>query len=298
MATVDSVGPMTPPAWRVGDVTVTAIVELDLPAPFSMLLPDATPDVVAEQRWLVPQWAVDTETMVLRMQALVIESGDRRIVVDTCIGNDKSRPGFDFFSDLQTSFLADLSAAGFAPDTIDTVTCTHLHVDHVGWNTQLVDGAWVPTFTNARYLFSRTEYDHWLAECDGDHMHARPFQDSVRPVVDAGLAEFVEPPHQLTDEVSLVPTVGHTPGHCSVLIESHGHRATITGDMTHHPIQLARPELASSADTDQVRSTATRRTFIADVCDTEMLVIGTHFGEPSAGHLRRVDGAVRFVPAD
>ncbi|MGI9604115.1 MAG: MBL fold metallo-hydrolase [Acidimicrobiales bacterium] len=286
---------MGTPSWQIGAVTVTAVVEIDTEVPFAFLLPGATPDVVAAESWVLPHWAVDTETMVLRLQALAVESQDRRIVVDTCVGNNKPRPGLDLFDQLQTSFLDDLEAAGFAPDTIDTVLCTHLHIDHVGWNTRLVDGAWVPTFANARHLFARAEYEHWLAECDGDHMHASSFHDSVRPVVDAGMADFVDPPFHLTDEVSLVPTTGHTPGHCSVLIESDGQRAYITGDMSHHPIQLARPALASSADTDQAGSTATRERFVDEVCDTDTIVIGTHFGAPGAGRLRRVDGGVRFV---
>ncbi|MEQ8841623.1 MAG: MBL fold metallo-hydrolase [Acidimicrobiales bacterium] len=284
--------------WQIGDITVTAIVEMDLPIPFVGLLPTATPDVVSEETWLIPRWAVDDEHMHVRFQALVIESDGRRVVVDTCLGNDKSRPGFDIFDHRQSSFLADLAAAGLDPGTIDVVTCTHLHMDHVGWNTRWVDGAWVPTFPAARYLFSRVEYDHWLAECAGDHMHAMPFQDSVRPVIEAGLVDLVDPPCALASGVRLIPTIGHTPGHCSVEITSQGERAIITGDLAHNPIQLARPEIASSADTDQAGSTATRRAFVAETVGTDTLVIGTHFGAPSAGLLREVDGGVRLVVDD
>ncbi len=269
---------------------------MDLPIPFVGLLPAATPDIVAQEPWLVPRWALDHEHMHVRFQALVIESAGRRVVVDTCLGNDKSRPGFDIFDGLQSSFLADLTAAGLGPETIDVVTCTHLHMDHVGWNTRWVDDAWVPTFPEARYLFARVEYDHWLTECEGDHMHALPFQDSVRPVIEAGLVDFVDPPCALATGVRLIPTIGHTPGHCSVEIESQGERAVITGDLAHNPIQLARPEIASSADSDQAGSTATRRAFISETLDTDTLVIGTHFGAPSAGRLRDVDGRVQLVP--
>jgi glyoxylase-like metal-dependent hydrolase (beta-lactamase superfamily II) len=282
--------------WQIGDIAVTAIVELDLDVPFVGLLPSATPDVVAEEPWMVPRWAADHDRMRLRFQALVVESGETRIVVDTCIGNDKERPGFDFMENLGSNFLSDLDTAGFAPDTIDIVTCTHLHIDHVGWNTRRVDDRWVATFPNARYLFSRVEYEHWLGECANDHMHALPFNDSVQPIVDAGLADLVEPPHELAPGVRLVPTVGHTPGHCSVEIESNGERAVITGDLAHNPIQLARPEIASSADSDQAGSTATRRAFIAATLGTDTLIIGTHFAPPSAGHLREVDGRTQLVP--
>jgi glyoxylase-like metal-dependent hydrolase (beta-lactamase superfamily II) len=194
---------------------------------------------------------------------------------------------------LQGPFLRDLAAAGFARETIDTVMCTHLHVDHVGWNTMLVDGEWVPTFPNARYLMAKTEFEYWQAKRDQADQVAI-FDDSVKPVFDAGLVDLVNTSHQICDEVRLVPTVGHTPGHCSVSITSKGHSALITGDFVHHPCQMAWPAWASSADFDQEQSTRTRREVFTRLAGTPTLVIGTHFAGATAGHIVRDGDAFRL----
>ena len=158
-------------------------------------------------------------------------------MVDTCIGNDKQRD-FPPWNELQLPFREHMTAAGFAPESIDTVLCTHLHVDHVGWNTRLVDGEWVPTFEQARYLFGREEWQAWEKTAAASEGEAH-FGDSVLPVLDKGLVDLVESTHQITDEVSLIPTFGHAPGHVSVKIASKGEEAVITGDLMHHPIQCA-----------------------------------------------------------
>ena len=204
-------------SWAIGEVRVTPIVESEQAWPTVLFLPDLTPEVVDEIGWLRPDHVTPDDDMVMRFQAFVVEADGARIVVDTCAGNDKERalPVFDHQS---TTFLDDFRAAGFDPDSIDLVVCTHLHVDHVGWNTRLVDGRWVPTFPNARYLFGRTEYEHWSAAGKDDQR--RILEDSVQPVMDAGLAELVESTHSLTASVRLDPTPGHTPGHHSVRLTS------------------------------------------------------------------------------
>jgi glyoxylase-like metal-dependent hydrolase (beta-lactamase superfamily II) len=222
------------------------------------------------------------------IQALIIETPDRTIVVDTCVGNDKER-GNPPWNQLQTTFLADLEAAGYAPDRIDNVLCTHLHVDHVGWNTMLVDGKWQPTFPNARYLMGRVEFEHWNA-VDVDSTK-QIMSDSVLPVFDAGLVDLVETDHKICDEVSLIPTVGHSPGHVTVLIQSQGEEGMITGDFIHHPCQFAHPEWSASPDTDPEQARRTRHEVFSRYADTPMLIIGTHFHTPTAGHLKR-DGDV------
>ena len=277
--------------WRVGDVTVTRILELEATGGSRFILPQATRDVVREIPWLVPHFADEDGRLKMSVHALVVETPTQRIIVDTCIGNDKQRD-IPTWSNLQTTFLADLEAAGFARESFDVVLCTHLHVDHVGWNTMLVDGKWVPTFPNARYLIGRTEFEHFRAEDDGLEDHTRsPFHDSVRPVCDAGLVELVDTDHRVCDEVALEPTIGHTPGHVSVRIRSKGEEALITGDFLHHPCQLARPEWASSADWDPAAAQATRQRMFGSLVAESTLVIGTHFAAPTAGHVVQ-DGAV------
>jgi glyoxylase-like metal-dependent hydrolase (beta-lactamase superfamily II) len=194
---------------------------------------------------------------------------------------------------LATPFLQHLADAGWSRDSVDVVVCTHLHVDHVGWNTMLVDGKWVPTFPKARYLIGKREFEHWSNE--GDEEQQAIMGDSVRPIFDAGLAELVEMDHCISPEVRLTPSTGHTPGHVSVMIESEGQTAVITGDITHHPCQMAHPEWATSFDSDTQAATATRAKLFAEWADQPILVIGTHYAAPTAGHVKRDGAAFRFA---
>lgn len=279
--------------WRIGDVTVTRIVEIESLGGSRFILPDATPEAVRDIPWLVPHFADEAGKLKMSIHALVIEAPGRRIIVDTCIGNDKQRD-VPAWTRMQTGFLRELEAAGFAPDTIDTVLCTHLHVDHVGWNTRLVDGRWEPTFTRARYLIGRTEFEYWQAEETDADPATSPFHDSVKPVFEAGLVDLVDTDHVVCPEVRLEPTLGHTPGHVSVRIRSGGEQALITGDFIHHPCQMARPEWASSFDYDQTASTDTRRRMFGGLVADGTLVIGTHFAEPTAGRVVADGGVWRF----
>jgi len=236
----------------------------------------------------------------MSIHALVIETPDRRIVVDTCLGNDKEGRRIPGWNNLRGPFLADLAAAGFPRESIDTVLCTHLHVDHVGWNTMLVEGAngtrsWVPTFPQARYLMGRVEFAHWREHRERADM-AAVFADSVAPIHDAGLADLVETDHRVCDEVTLVPTLGHTPGHVSVRISSKGEEALITGDFMHHPCQIARPDWSSTADSDPAEARLTRERMLARLAGVPVLVIGTHFAGRTAGRVERDGDAFRLVP--
>jgi len=280
--------------WRVGEVTVTKIVELEVTGGSRFILPQATREAVVPIGWLRPDFADELGQLKMSIHALVVETPSRRIIVDTCIGNDKEDRRIPAWNRLQTSFLADLAAAGHARETIDTVICTHLHVDHVGWNTMLVQGCWVPTFPNARYLMGRVEYTHWTTRYEREDM-AAVLADSVAPVWDAGLVDLVETDHRICDEVSLVPTQGHTPGHVSVRIASQGEEALITGDFMHHPCQIARPEWSSTADSDPVEARLTRERMLTRLADTPILVIGTHFAGRTAGHVVHNGDAFRLV---
>jgi glyoxylase-like metal-dependent hydrolase (beta-lactamase superfamily II) len=272
--------------WKIGDVTVTRVVETEIPGKATWILPDATPENLLGVDWCRPHFVAEDGNAIMSVHALLVESQGERIIVDTCIGNDKNLPGVKAWHQKQGgSFLADLTDAGFAPDSVGMVLCTHLHVDHVGWNTRLDSGRWTPTFPNARHLWSRDEYDYWSTTDQGGFGDV--FDESVRPVFEAGLVDLVDGDHTVTDEIRLEPTPGHTPGHVSVHIHSRGEEAIITGDLIHHPAQIARPEWRSTADWDGEMGESTRRAFLDRYADRPVLVIGTHFATPTAGHLVR-----------
>ncbi|MCZ6888006.1 MAG: MBL fold metallo-hydrolase [Gammaproteobacteria bacterium] len=271
--------------WKIGDIKITRIVEMEVTGGSRFILPDATRDACLEYPWLHPHFMDEAGNLIMSIHALVVDTGERRIVVDTCIGNDKQR-SIPNWTNLQTSFLADLAAAGYPRETIDTVLCTHLHVDHVGWNTMLVDGEWVPTFANARYLVGEKEWAYWDVN-EEEETYGSVMADSVRPVIAAGLVDFVDMDYRLTDEIWLEPTPGHTPGHVSVHISSRGEDALITGDCVHHPCQMTRTDWCSSADYDTAQGRRTREVLLEKYADQDTLIIGTHFATPTAGHIKR-----------
>ncbi len=284
--------------WRVGKVTVTKIVEMEVTGGSRFILPQATYDEILPIDWLQPHFADERGRLKMSIHALVVETPDgakngRRIIVDTCLGNDKKGRRIPNWNNLHLPFLADLAAGGFARESIDTVLCTHLHVDHVGWNTMLVDGEWKPTFPRARYLMGQTEFTHWRDQHGRDDM-AAVFADSVAPVFGAGLVDLVDTDHKVCDEISLVPTLGHTPGHVSVRIVSDGEEALITGDFMHHPCQIAHPEWSSTADSDPAAAQATRERMLAELSGRPVLVIGTHFAGITAGRIVRDGDAYRM----
>lgn len=279
--------------WRIGAVTVTRVIETEGPMPASFLYAEATPERIERHAWLRPHFLAPDGRLIGSIHAFVVESEGTRIVVDTCVGNDKLR-AVKHWNLRKGKFLEDLAAAGFARESIDTVLCTHLHVDHVGWNTMLDRGKWVATFPRASYLFGRKEWEHWSREADG--ADAAVIEDSVRPIIEAGLARLIESDERLTNEVWLEPTPGHTPGHVSVRIASGGAEAVITGDLMHHPVQCAEPDWANRFDVDADAARATRRAFLERHADRPVLVLGTHFATPTAGRIAK-DGAVwRFDP--
>ncbi len=274
-------------SWQIGAVRVTRVVETEMlfsyRGPFG-LLREARPEALAAMPWLYPNFVTDDGQLRMSIHALLVEAPGLRLVVDTCIGNDRVR-GILSGKAQSTSFLADLEAAGWPRDSVDAVVCTHLHVDHVGWNTMLDNDRWVPTFPNARYLIGKAEYAYWTAEAEGEAETI--MGDSVKPVFDAGLAELVEMDHVLSSEIRLIPTIGHTPGHVSVVIASEGEKAIITGDCLHHPCQIAHPDWSPPFDVDRAASEATRRKLVEDLADQPILIIGTHFAAPTAGHIVR-----------
>jgi glyoxylase-like metal-dependent hydrolase (beta-lactamase superfamily II) len=280
-------------SWQVGRVRITRIVEMELPVPAGAenFLPQATAAELRKSSWLYPHFVGEDDTLKLSIHALLVDAPGLRLVVDTCIGNDRPR-GITGGQPLATPFLQHLAEAGWSREGVDAVVCTHLHVDHVGWNTMLEGGRWVPTFPKARYLIGRREYDFWSAE--GDAEQQTILGDSIKPIFEAGLAELVELDHVISPEIRLVPSTGHTPGHVSVMIASEGAHAVITGDMTHHPCQLAHPDWSPVFDSDRQAAAATRARLFGEWADQQILVIGTHYAAPTAGRVVRDGAAYRM----
>lgn len=287
-----------PRGFQLGDLTIHRVVEEERPL-FDPLefLPTLTPEVLAENRhWLEPD-AIDPATgkMKLCIQSYVIRTPHHTILVDTCVGNHKPRPTRPFWNQkTDDTWERNLAATGYSVADIDYVMCTHLHVDHVGWNTRLENGRWVPTFPKARYIFGERELAHWQAE------HAKApnpvLEDSVLPIVAAGRADLVSSSSALNDHVRLTPTPGHTPDHYAVELGKGETTAVLTGDLIHSPIQARYPELSARPDTDPAQAAATRRKFLECHCDTGRLVCTAHFPSPSTGHVTRWGDGFRFMP--
>ena len=281
--------------WTIGEVTVTCIQESESDVPPGFLIPDLTAEQLSAITWLDPRVLGEGGMLRLAIQALVIQAPGRLMVVDTCLGNDKYGREIPGWNGLSTRFLEDFAAAGFDPAKVDTVFCTHLHSDHVGWNTMKSGDAWVPTFPNARYLLGRTEFEFWnKARESGQGSTPAVFEDSIMPLFDAGLVDLIALPHVLSAEITLTSTPGHTPGHASVQIRSGGREGLITGDFIHHPCQMAVPDLPEIADTDPDLAGRTRHQVLGACADDPILVIGTHFATPVAGHVRRDGEVFRF----
>ncbi len=282
--------------WRVGDVEIFSIPEvIALNDDIKVLLENAPPDLLLKYPWLQPHYATADGRMLINFQGFVVKAGGRNIVVDTCIGGDRQRE-YNVFCDLKSDFMDDLEAIGVTPDNVDTVLCTHLHFDHVGWNAQKLNDRWVPTFPNARYLFGRVEYEHWmmLYRTKGYH-HMLHVEECIMPIIEAGLVDLVEMQHRINEEIWLEPTPGHTPGHVSVRISSCGQEAVITGDIMHSPIQIAVPDWIVNFDMDRGLAAGQRARFVKAAADKPLLIIGSHFPQPTAGRIVSDGSSWRFT---
>src|SRR5262245_40012696 len=285
--------------WEIGSARVTSVVEAQTDGiPPEFFFPAADEAMVQRHPWLAPHFADDEGRLGLRVQAFVIEAGGRTVVVDPCVGNGRAR-SLPFWNQQDWPFMERFRAAGFDPDAVDLVVHTHLHVDHVGWDTHRDDGRWVPTFTRARHLYVGTEVEAQAADGSDDAVAIR--DDSIEPIFAAGLAETIGADSDLGGGLRLAPTGGHTPGHASLWLDGGGDRlALVTGDTLHHPIQCSELELDFAGDGDTAAARATRRRLLGEAADAGALVLGTHFPTRPAGTLTaNGDGGAgwRFVPA-
>ena len=274
----------------IGEFQISRVVEGEGPLfDPQTFLPDSTPDVIeANADWLIPQYIdSDSGQLILAIQSYIVRTPRHTILVDTCVGNDKPRPMRPMWDMMNGPYLADLAAAGVQPEEVDFVLCTHLHVDHVGWNTRLVDGRWVPTFPNAKYIFAKKEYDFWETRHREGTQGPVPnvYDDSVLPVMEAGQAVLVDMDHQIGDGMWFEPAPGHTDGNVVVNLQSNDASAVLSGDVMHHPLQLVRPEWSSRACEDRALSAITRRALIERYADTDTLIAPAHFASPSMGHI-------------
>lgn len=284
---------------RIGTFEINRISEYE--GPFfaaSEFFPDFDPAVVEEHADLLGPSLLEPGTgkLMFSFHSFVVRTGRHTILIDACLGNDKERPTRPQFHRMRSPFIADLARIGVKPEEIDYVMCTHLHWDHVGWNTKLQDGKWVPTFPNAKYVMAKREYDHWqdFHASGADSAHALAFEDSIMPVVKTGQALLVGDNYALDDGLWFESFPGHTPGNVVIHARSGGERGVFIGDVLHHPLQCLKPEWSTLACTDPDLSRVSRTRLIEEHADGDSLILPAHFPEPTTGHIKRHKSAYRF----
>lgn len=292
--------------WQIGTSTVTRIEELSGPLfDPTTFFPDYDPEVIDKHHaWLFPNhMSASGDRIIASIHSWLIQTPHHNLLIDSCIGNDKDRMPFRDWDHMQTPYMDNFRATGIGPDDIDYVLCTHLHVDHVGWNTRLKDGQWVPTFPNARYIFAKDEYDFWLAERDKadeaafNSVNRKTFDDSVMPIMH--LSELIEGEHELiADLVHLSPAPGHTPGSITISLNEKSQSAIFTGDIFHHPLQIYEPHWNSAFCEQPDRARQTRQRVLEDCLESQALMMPAHFGPCHAGHVQEKAGSFLFDFAD
>ncbi|WP_119418424.1 MBL fold metallo-hydrolase [Desertibaculum subflavum] len=278
--------------WQIGDVRVTRIEEFIWSAdPPSRFFPDFDPEEFARHAdWLAPHhYDAARDQIRFSIHSWLVETPRHRILIDACGGNGKERPGMPDFHLQDRPFLQRLAAAGVTPDMIDVVMCTHLHVDHIGWNTQAKDGRWVPTFPNATYVMSRIDHDLWHARAgapDASEFRRQAYADSILPVMESGRVAMVEDGHECDAALRVVAAPGHTPGHFRIDLASADKRAVFAGDALHSPLQVPLWQWSASSCEDPVQSRATRHALLGHCAETRSLMLPAHFGAPHAAYIR------------
>jgi glyoxylase-like metal-dependent hydrolase (beta-lactamase superfamily II) len=284
---------------RIGSFEINRIADYQGPffAPHEFF-PDFDPAVVEENAALLGPRLIEPGTgkLMFSFHSFVVKTGRHTILIDSCIGNDKERPTRPQFHRMRTPFIDDLARLGVKPEEVDYVMCTHLHWDHVGWNTRLQDGSWVPTFPNAKYVMAKKEYDHWqdFHASGVDSPHARAFEDSILPVIKTKQALLVGDDYALDDGLWFESYPGHTPGNVVIHARSGGDRGLFIGDVLHHPLQCLKPDWSTFACTDGDASRVSRTRLIREHADSDTLILPAHFPTPTCGHIRSHGSAYRF----
>jgi glyoxylase-like metal-dependent hydrolase (beta-lactamase superfamily II) len=276
----------------IGDIRARALVDLDGYAiPLSMIFPDLdVADIAQHKSWLEPTHVKDVAVQLV-VRSIVMEVDGRRILIDSCVGEHKerlTRPAMNKRTD--TGFIERLGKLGLKPGDIDVVLCTHLHVDHVGWNTKLDNGRWVPTFPNARYLFGRKELDYWMAQPDRAAVGGGSLVDSVVPIMEAKCCDLVDDGHDLGKGLSLCALPGHTPGQLGLDVQRGKDRAFFAGDAIHSPIQMLFPDISTGFDTDKAQARATRRAFLEAAAEDNRHLVPCHFRGPLGTRVKKQGG--------
>lgn len=286
---------------HIGSVTMRAIVEIDaLETPPEFFVGDITPEEAARHGQALGPRFFDMDRGLCRVSqhAWLIEADGCRILVDPCVGHQRNRPSMPMFHQIDSPLLDRLALLGVAPESIDYVFCTHLHLDHVGWNTRLQDGRFVPTFPNARYLFSRTENDYWHSQksqmLPGEEYNAGVYAECIEPVIEAGLATYAEPGVRLANCLTLIEAPGHTIGHMAGLLESEGEGVVLAGDIVHHPLQVILPERPFLAY-DQQQAIATRLDLLNLCALRDYWLAPAHFCAPHACKIRKNESGYEMI---
>jgi glyoxylase-like metal-dependent hydrolase (beta-lactamase superfamily II) len=280
--------------FRIGNTTIEGIVEATAPMPMKDFIPNFTLERMRpHMKTLAPRFLDEAgENGFAAFRSWIVRTGRHVVLIDSCIGNDKDRPGFPPFHQMKTDYLQQLASVGLKPEQVDYVFCTHFHVDHVGWNTRLADGKWVPTFPNAKYIFARKELNHWQTLPKEEvGLNENVFEDSIEPILDAKLAHIIDDDFQLDDRLTVVPTPGHTPGHYSILLQDGSERGCFTGDIMHHPTQVFEPNWNSGFCLDAPTAIGSRKRILERAVSENMLLLPVHFASPGAGRVSDHNGA-------
>jgi len=280
---------------KIGSLAIETIFELDASKVIRDIIDDATPENIKKIPWLIPRYANKEGELKAVNQSFLVNVAGKNVLIDTCVGNARPRPGFPEWGNLNTNYLENLKRV-IDPAKVDYVVCTHLHFDHIGWNTYMKDGKWCPLFPNAAYVFYKAELDYWLnkppAEMEDD---LSGIEESVRPLINDNLVRLVNVDEYILPGLKLISTPGHTPHHVSVLIESEEASVLFAGDVFHHPCQIAHPEWMSF-DTDGETALASRKALLSRYADTDTYIIGAHFSEPVGGRIVSAPDGYQLIP--